>query len=291
MSEFLLLCVLSRLGYAFNDVLTGRQARLHGPLETAAWRGVALAVLMAPLLLLVQDGAWAALAGRWVEVVVLALLTSVVNLLAFDAARYLPFGLRAGFLVSSTALASLVVGAVFLGERPGTWELVFGLVLVGAAVAAAPGPQATHEIRPRVVRGALVAGLAGVLMAFVALLGARLARGTDPWLTAWVWEASSGLVLFLVLAARVGRRGFAPGVVRRAAVIGLAASPTVVGSGLTMLALERGALGLWAAVGGMHILFAVALGWLWHAEPLGARRVVCFAIAALAVAGLAVAGG
>lgn len=287
MTAFLLLCLVSRLAYAFNDVLTGRLARVYGPIDVAAWRGVTLAATMAPLLFWVPTAAWGALAARWPEVAALVGLTAVANLMALQAARLLPFGLRAAFMIAGTAVAGVLLGAAALGEHLTAVQLALAALLVGAAMAAAPGRHATHEIQPRLVPGtALILG-AGVLLAVVALFGARLSRASDPLLVAWTWEAGAGFVLLPLVAWRAWRRGLRPGLAGRVWRIGLASAPTVVGSGATMLALKAGALGLWAAVGGTHILFSVALGRWWHGEPLGARRVVCFLVAAAAVGGLA----
>jgi drug/metabolite transporter (DMT)-like permease len=287
MTAFLLLCLVSRLAYAFNDVLTGQLARLYGPIEVAAWRGVTLAVTMAPLLRWVPAPAWGELAARWPEVVALVGLTGVANILSLQSARLLPFGLRAAFMIAGTAVAGVVLGAVVLGERLTPLQLALAALLVAAAMAAAPGRHATHEIQPRLVPGTLLIGTAGILLAVVALFGARLSRASDPLLVAWVWEAGAGFVLLPLALWRAWRGGWPPGLAGRVWRIGLASAPTVVGSGATMLALKAGALGLWAAVGGTHILFSVALGRWWHGEPLGVRRLACFATAAAAVGGLA----
>ena len=69
--------------------------------------------------------------------------------------------------------------------------------------------------------------------------------------------------------------------------IAVAAAPTVVGSGAALMALSRGALGLWGALAGTQVLFTALLGVYWHAEAMGRRRWLCFAIAAAAVSGLA----
>jgi drug/metabolite transporter (DMT)-like permease len=73
--------------------------------------------------------------------------------------------------------------------------------------------------------------------------------------------------------------------------VGVAALPTALASGASVLALELGELGLWGALGGTQILFTASLGALWHHERLGPWRWLCMLVAAAAVAGLALAGG
>jgi len=73
---------------------------------------------------------------------------------------------------------------------------------------------------------------------------------------------------------------------RHLARIALYSSPTVIGSSASLLALGGGELGLWGALAGTQVLFAAALGVLWHREVMGLWRWVCFVVAALGVAGL-----
>jgi drug/metabolite transporter (DMT)-like permease len=125
-----------------------------------------------------------------------------------------------------------------------------------------------------------------------AIFGVKsLARDTHPLLTAWAWEVGAGLVLLVPVLLTPKLRS-APSELpmrRRLLGVGLAALPTAVASGASVLALEFGELGLWGALGGTQILFTAALGALWHRERLGGWRWSCMTIAAAAVAGLALA--
>ena len=288
MTPFLALCLLSRLAYAFNDVLVGRLAREHGHVEIAALRGLSLGLTMSPLLVGVPSAAWAGLAARWPSVLLLVAVTGACNVMQNQASRVLPFGLRAAFMISTVSLASVVFGGVFFAERLTPAQAVLCLVLVGSAVLAALGSHAAHEIRPDVPKGALLSFGAGSCLAIAAVITKRLSLETSPLLTAWAWEFGTGLVLVLPLLWQ-WRKGVAPGIARRFYRTTAASAPTVVGSGASMLALAMGALGLWGALAGTQVLFIAALGVRWHRETVDARRWLCFASAAAAVAGLAFA--
>lgn len=283
---FLALCLVSRLAYSLNDVFTGRLARQHGRLEVAAIRGVALGCTMAPLLWWVPGSAWVELGARWPTLLLVFVLTATCNLLQNHAARLLPFGLRAAFLVTGTSTTALVIGWTVLGDTLTWQQVVLALGLIASAVVAAPGRHAAHEIQPDVGRGALFAITAALLMAWIALLVRELAMETHFFLTAWAWEFGSGVVLLPALLWHYARER-KPGHVARWGQIMLASSPTVVGSGASMLALTLGQLGLWAAMGGTQVLFTALFGAWWHRETVGRRRMLCFVIAAAAVAGLA----
>ncbi|BET67582.1 hypothetical protein ASA1KI_25000 [Opitutales bacterium ASA1] len=289
MSWFLALCLISRFAYALNDVLTGRLAREYGRVEVAAMRGVSLGVSMGPFLLFVPGAAWAELASRGWEVALVVGLTGVLNVLQLHAARLLPFGVRAAFILSGMALTSGVLGWMVLGEEASGVEVALAILVVGSAVVAALGDHATADFRPDIRRGACYALAAAVLMAVVALFVTRLSRATHPLLTAWVWEFGAGLVLVIPWWIGAARRKekFDWVRVRR---IAAASSPTVLGSGASTLALVQGALGVWAAVAGTQVLFTALLGAWMFRERVGPLRWVCFGVAAIAVGGLAVSG-
>ena len=286
MTAFVALCLLSRLAYALNDVLVGRLARQHSDVEVAALRGLSLGLTMAPLLFWVPAAAWGQLAHEWPSYLLLIVVTAIANVLQNRAARFLPFGLRAAILLSAVSVASIALGAVFFAERLSLPHLALCVVLVGAALVAALGAHATHEIQPDVPKGSALALASGVGLAVAGLLTKRLATETHPLLTAWAWEFGAGACLALPMLWQ-WRRGAPPDVVRRFLQTAKASAPTIIGSAASLVALGIGALGLWGALAGTQVLFTAALGVLWHREAMGLRRWLCFAAAAGALSGLA----
>lgn len=289
MLTFIVLCLVARFGYSLNDVFIGRLARKHGRMEVAAFRGVSLGVSMAPWLLLVPGVAWGALGGHWGQLLLTVGVTALANILQLHAVRYLPFGLRAALMIATMATCSALIGWSLLGERLTPLQVALGVVLIGSAVAVALGSYAVQEIELDIPRGALLTLLSATLMAGAVLGVKRLARETHPLLTAWAWEFGSGLIL-LVPALWRGRVDALAALGPRFGKVALAALPTALASGASVLALDFGELGLWGALGGTQILFTAWLGALWHHEALGLRRWVCMTITVAAVAGLAFAG-
>jgi hypothetical protein len=283
---FLSLCLFSRFAYSVNDILVGRLARLHPGIEVASWRGVSLGLTMAPWLLFVPREAWAALGEQGWDVLLLLTLTAVANLMQLQASRFMPFGVRAAFIVSGIAACSGVLGWAVLDERMSLTEAGLSLIVVGSAVASALGTHASHEFKPDMRRGAFFAIGAAILIAGMGLMVAKIARATHPLLTAWVWEFGGGLILVLPLLWRYAGRGVQPELGKRVWAIAVASSPTAIGSGFSALALTMGSLGVWAAVAGTQVLFTAGLGALWHRELIGPRRWACFAVAATAVGAL-----
>lgn len=283
---FIALCLLSRIAYTFNDVLVGELAREQDNTEIAALRGLSLGVAMAPLLVWVKPGAWGALAARPVELFVVIAAAAIGNVLHLEAARILPFGLRAAILVAGVAFGGLALGAGFLGEEVGPAGLAWCALVVVSGVLAALGNHSTERLHANVPKGAVLTLATSALLSLAAFVFARLARATDPLLVGWAWELGIGVFLLVPLLLRRGGR-LAPGAGRRFLRTGLRSLPTVVGTGATSVALTLGPLGVWSALAGAQALASAGLGALWHRERIGPKRWLCFVAGALGIAGLA----
>jgi drug/metabolite transporter (DMT)-like permease len=288
MLTFLALCLLSRIAYTFNDVLVGGLAREHDGLEIAAFRGLTLGVTMAPLLFWVAPGAWEKLVARPIELTFLIVVTAIANVLHLEAARCLPFGLRAALLVAGVAIGGIGLGTWFLEEHFSIVELGWCSLIVVSGVLAAMGDHSTDNLTANVPKGAVLTLTTSALLSVAAFSFARLARATDPMLVGWVWEFGIGVVVMVPLLLR-RRARFEAGVLRRFFVTGLYSLPTVVGTGATALALTLGPLGIWSALAGAQALLSAALGAAWHREKIGARRWSYFVLGAIGIGGLAFA--
>jgi drug/metabolite transporter (DMT)-like permease len=288
MLTFLALCLLCRIAYTFNDVLVGGLAREHDRLEIAAFRGLALGVTMAPLLFWVAPGSWELLFSRPVELAFLIAVTAVGNVLHLEAARCLPFGLRAALLVAGVAIGGIGLGTWFFDEHFSVVELGWCSLIVVSGVLAAMGDHSTEKLAANVPKGAVLTLTTSALLSVAAFSFARLARATDPMLVGWVWEFGIGVVLVVPLLFR-RRDRLQPGVARRFLLTGLYSLPTVVGTGATAVALTIGPLGIWSALAGTQALLSAALGAAWHREKIGVRRWSYFVLGAIGIGGLAFA--
>ncbi|MET0413245.1 MAG: DMT family transporter [Polyangiaceae bacterium] len=285
MLTFVALCLIARFNYSLNDVFIGRLARRHGRMRVAAFRGLSLGASMTPWLLFVPAAAWSALSGQPGTLLFTAAVTAVANILQFHGARYLPFGLRAAIMLTTMATTSLLVGWLLLDERLSALQIGLCAVLVGSALAAALGSHVVQDIEVDIPRGAMLTVLAGVLMIAAVFAVKRLAHATHPLLAAWAWEFGAGLILLGPVLLRARHEAVEAPV--SFWQVALAALPTALASGASVLALDYGELGLWGAIGGTQILFTAAVASVWQREALGLRRWLCMAVSTVAVAGLA----
>jgi drug/metabolite transporter (DMT)-like permease len=280
--------LFARLSYSLNDIFVGRLARRYGRTEVAAFRGTSLGLSMAPLLLFVPLPAFGQLLLHPVILALTVSLTALGNLLHLNAARLIPFGLRAALMISSMAGSSLLIGWAVFDERLTALQVVLCVVLVGSGVGVALGTHTGAEIEVDARRGAAYTLSAGAVMACAMTFVKLLARDTHPLLAAWAWEFGAGAILLVPAMFRPAAATADPVPVRFLRVA-LASLPTALASGASVLALDFGELGLWGALGGTQILFTAAIGALWYDEALGRRRWALMMVAAAAVAGLALA--
>lgn len=286
MATFVALCLLGRFSYSLNDVFVGRLARRYGRLEVAAFRGTSLGLSMAPWLLLVPRDAWSTLLARPLVLFLTIAATALGNLLFLNAVRLIPFGLRGALMITAMAACSLLIGWGAFEERLSVLQVVLCVVLVVSGAGVALGDHSGAEIQVDVARGAAYTIAAGVIMA-ASITGVKvLARDSHPLLAAWAWEFGAGAILLVPALLRRGAPSADPVAVRFWRVA-LASLPTAVASGVSVLALDFGDLGLWGALAGTQILFTAALGALWHHEALGRLRWTLMVVAAAAVAALA----
>ena len=287
MLTFVALCLFARLCYSLNDVLVGRLGRRYSRLEVSAFRGTSLGLSMAPWLLLVPLGSWSALFRHPVEFVLTVGVTAIGNLLYLQAVRFIPFGLRSALFIGSMAACSLVIGWAVFGERLTELQLGLCVVLVLSGAGIALGSHAGTEYVVDVPRGAALTIAGGALMAG-AVTGVKfLAHASHPLLAAWAWEFGAGVILLAPALIRGGAAEVPDSVSLRFGRVALASLPTAFASGASVLALDLGELGPWAALGGTQILFIAVLGALWHQETLGRTRWALMVVASCAVAALA----
>ncbi len=287
---FLFLCVLARIGYSFNDILTGELARKEDPAEVAAWRGLSLGVTMLPLLLWVPASAWRALSEHWFALAFAIGITSISNVLVQAAARLLPFGLRVAFLAAGITTVCILTGIFWLGESVPPLALLWCAVLLVAACRLAAGDHATATFTPHIGRGAMLCLAGSICVALGITSLAQLARTTHPLLAGYLWEFGIGICCaFYFLARRAWQKSRTPLFHwPRILKIGAASAPTAIGTGCMALALSFGPLTIAQSLGGVGVVCVTLLGRWRHQEKIGPHRWLLIALIVAAIAGIGI---
>lgn len=287
---FGLLCGAGRLGYTFNDYLTGLLSREAAPLLIGAQRGIALAFVMAPLLLFVPADAWQKLPGAAWPMAGATVFAAFFNVTGNAAARCLPFGVRAAVTSGVFVLGSMLLDALVLGQKLGPLTWLFAVILAACSAGVCLGTHAeTEEFRPDIPKGVLLAVSGSLAGCAAVAFYTQAVRQTHPLLTGWLWEAAIGLLLFpIALAAnRESRRKPFAGFWKTA----LYSSPTAAGTGGTAAALTLGPMSVVYSTVGLQAILTSLIGSHRHGEKIGLVRWACVAGAATAIAGVALTAG
>ncbi len=129
-------------------------------------------------------GGWPEVAPGFVPLVLLAAsLTAAANLLFVHAVRVSPLSLTVPYL-SFTPVATLLAGALLLGQTPGRWGILgVATVALGALLLALPGPDVLRAPWRGLVRergSQIMLGVAGLFAITNALDRLAILRASEP---------------------------------------------------------------------------------------------------------------
>jgi drug/metabolite transporter (DMT)-like permease len=199
-------------------------------LPMLAWRFlIAIAVLW---LYLVVSGRLARLpASKVLGFLGMGLMYVVMTALYFQALRFSAISTLTLLFYTYPAFVT-VLAATFLGERLTRVKgAALLLALAGCLIVLRP-----HEVGDW--RGACLALSASILYSAYMLVGTRLTRGADPFLTtAWIMSATASA--FLAMALARGEMGGVGGGAAWASILGLAVVATVMADGSFFAGLPR----------------------------------------------------
>ncbi len=249
------------------------------------WRGLSLGATMAPLLFWVPAGAWARVPAHAGFLAAATVLAAAANVCGNSAARFLPFNVRAAVIGAGSIVFSLGIGWLFLAETPSAGALFAAGILAVSAVALCLGEHRTPAFKPDIPRGVALAIACAAALCAAVLFQTRFLRATHPLLAAWMWEFAIGLVCVPFVMGRRSAR--APGWGPRAWRVGVASTPTVVGTGATALALGIGPMGIAYALSGFQTILTAFIGARFHHERIGPWRWALIGIGSAAAVGVA----
>jgi hypothetical protein len=285
---FLALLVLSLTAYAVQGVLVGHIARSHDLLWVATVRGLSLAVVMAPLALLVPAEAWSAAPALLPWLGFSCLLALLANLFQTYAMRHLPMAIANACCQGLSALFTLGLEVAWTGGLPPLDQLacVAGILAGVGWLGWITARDAPVLVTARPLRGVVACIAFGACMAGALIPLGMVSRGVDPMFAAWAWEGGIGLVGLLFAGVRAALVRGAPRIPWRVAgSVALRSSPTLVGTGAYTWATTMGSLAVAGGVLSMMMVGTAITARLLYGERL--RAMQWWAIAATCAALLA----
>jgi drug/metabolite transporter (DMT)-like permease len=290
---FYLVALVSMLAYALQGVLMTSVYRSIDTLSAAAYRGLALAITMLPLLYLVPLEEYGLLSEVKAELFVASLAAIIGNWAMATAYRHLPVGIAQALIMSISVTILAAWGYISLGDQLTNSEIVFGIIilsLVGRLTVIRA--KDTHAENPRVLHGLAAGFCAGFVLGTAFALIALISRVASPFLIAYAWETLIGFlgVGLLIVRFALGRIPAARITPRYFGYIMACSSPTLIGTAGYAYAVSMGPAAVVGAISSCNTVVISLLGMALYKDKISRREWIFIGLIVLAVALLRLLG-
>lgn len=248
---YFFLTILATIFYALNNIFLTPIARKEDPVVVSAYRGIALGLMSLPFFLYWYGGSiFDGLEGETFFLICIACVSTAMGNAAFYmSSRYLPVGIASTVCLAFSTLMLIALSLLFFNESisiiQGGCILCSVLLVVGIGLCSQRNSFSSLDV----YRGTAYAFLFGVFLGTGYFLVGMLSRTIDPLRVGFFWEAGIGICGYIYIFLRnlitSSRTIFSVQTFYR---IGIAASPTVVGTACFSLATSLGPMTIVAAI-------------------------------------------
>lgn len=283
--------IASTLAYALQGTFLAGFFRRYDLLTVVAFRGLALLIVMSPLLFFQRAGAWSSLPDAGGFLVAACIAAAMANACAGTAMRHLAVGISAALTQSLSAFFTVVSGLVIMNEHLTLSQGLFALLLIAVIAILGLSHRGAPQGNARPLLGIAASVGCGIFMATALTCLVQVTRRVDPLFAAWAWEGGIGIVAGLALLtrrlARIGsdHKSQWPGMAVFAR-IGIVSSPTLIGTGCYALATQTGGIALASAILSTIMVGTSVLARFVYHEKLSLMQWLLIAAACASVIGL-----
>ncbi|MFN8390946.1 MAG: DMT family transporter [Bdellovibrionota bacterium] len=242
---FLLLAVIAAVAYSLQTTLLTTSYRTVGALATVSYRGLALGLSMAPLLLAVPASDFTQVLPLLPLIVGASALTLFGNWAGARVYLYLPVGVAAAITISFFAAATVAIGMVMLDEQLTLVQsIAAATMLVAVLLTGLTSPResnAPFDFK----RGVLFSVLFAITIGGAFVIIGWASRQVHPFLVGWLWELGAGVIGILALVLGRARTAVPAAELWK---IFISSSPTVIGTACYTVAATQGPVGLVATL-------------------------------------------
>jgi uncharacterized membrane protein len=270
----LFLLLISTVGFALQGVLMAHFVRKLKPLISATIRSLSLILTMSPLLFFVGDGGFSAFQEtRFWQLVLLSVgIMTIAQLLFFQALRLIPIGVASIFFRGFLVIFSILFGIIFFDEKI-TGPIFLGIIFILIGVVLAIDFNSFKPKKNSTTNyplGILMMISEAALLAFGIVLLKELSLNYDPFLIGWLFEALIGIFTGIIFLGYFFRGKITEKIqwkdIRN---ITLSASPTLVGNGIMMYALQQGVgIGMLNSIEASSVIIISLLAFFLYGEKL-----------------------
>ena len=272
---FFLAAVAATFFYALQSNLMVHYYRKIDAPSAISYRGLALALSMAPVLIFVKAEQFLIFFQHFPTIVVSAFLTTFSNWSMAYAYRLLPVGIAitlgmALWSVFSAAFSYLVFGEILsVSELSCIFCILACVIWLGRTKSGGKLPQDYH---PR--KGIIFCVIYSLFLSVGYLGMAKVAREAGPLVSGYAWETLIGFMSAGLCLAK-GRVGFASlaKISKRDFLTIIAySSPTAIATVLSAYAASHGKIALVTAIMATGIVMSTLLAFFIHKEVPGKRQ-------------------
>ena len=298
---YIFIAVVAASAYALQGTLMASFYRKMDPLSAISYRGLALGLVMLPLLAFVPLEQFYKTSSFFGHILLCAVLAALGNWLVANSYKSLPVGVAWALSESFRTITAIGFAILLLHEALNAYQLGFIAALLvcvsilctssSSSSSGDSGKGPSRNVNP----AATYAGIAftmgfGVFIGWSMSLIGTVARECNPLVLAFEWEFTIGLIGVLFAWGRRLFKGKEHGLARINRLsfgkIALYSSPTVIGTYGFAVASQMGSIAIVSAVLSVSTVAAAIIAYLLYKERLSALQCGMIAVSCLIIAGL-----
>lgn len=299
---YILIAVVAASAYALQGTLMASFYRKMDPLSAISYRGLALGLVMLPLLAFVPAEQFYKTSSFFGHILLCAVLAALGNWLVANSYKSLPVGVAWALSESFRTITAIGFAILLLHEALNPYQLGFIAALLvcvsilctsssSSSSSGGSGKDPVRNANPAATYAGIVFTMGfGVFIGWSMSLIGTVARECNPLVLAFEWEFTIGLIGVLLAWGRrllkdkehglasINRLSFGK--------IALYSSPTVIGTYGFAVASQMGSIAIVSAVLSVSTVAAAIIAFLLYKERLTALQCGMIAVSCLIIAGL-----
>ncbi len=293
---FWFFALISAFAYALQGALMVHYIRKMDSFSVAMYRTLSLAISMLPLLFFSTTPDILEIKQHLGILSLSSLIVGIGAAMSFTMMNYLPVGISIAISSGTRIIIMLGLGYLFFNENI-TLPILFLilLILLGnifLGKSSAKENKKNNLKNFNLISGGLYALIQSSLVAIGFIIMSDIARKTDPLVVAYFWETLIGITLVLVGLLRwlFFRIPLEKITLKQFLNILWICSPTLIGTGGFVLAVNLGPVGIVGAISASSIVFTTILAHMLYKEKISKNEIMAIFLIIIGIIGIKLLG-